>query len=473
MQPSDTPRSRRASARRIAGLFLFVAAVALTPHGEAAAQPGSLNLIGQMTLPNSLVYNSDIWGWVDPVTSKEYVVVGEWTGSTVYIVEVTDPTNPTLAGVVNNVVGFDVKTYTKGDSTYLYLCNGGGFGNTSQVWNVTNPLAPYYRSNFPTCHNITIDDQGYMYLSYSTLRIYNLNPDPGNPTFVWSDNMSGGHDANVVGDRLYDFHGYQGTFIYDVSNRNSPQLLGTIPFMGSGLSYHHSGYPSPDGRFLYINDELGNAATADITCWDISNPAAPFKVAQVVDPDATSHNSYAVGNYLFVSHYVAGLRVYDIGSPWSFYLVDEYDTAPGYTGNNVYEGCWGVYTGSPSGVIFASDMQNGLYCFTFAPNFATGAPDDTPAATRALVLGQNVPNPFNPTTTIAYELPSEGRVRLTVFDAGGAAVRTLVDGVKSAGPHTAHWNGENASGQRVASGVYFYRIDAGGATQTKRMILLK
>ncbi len=90
-----------------------------------------------------------------------------------------------------------------------------------------------------------------------------------------------------------------------------------------------------------------------------------------------------------------------------------------------------------------------------------------------LDLEANHPNPFNANTTIKYSLPTDGKVTLAVFNILGQKVITLVEGVQAAGYHTVIWNGKNASGNDIASGVYFYRIQFGDETQIKRMTLLK
>ena len=87
-------------------------------------------------------------------------------------------------------------------------------------------------------------------------------------------------------------------------------------------------------------------------------------------------------------------------------------------------------------------------------------------------LGQNYPNPFNPGTVIPYELATTAQVRLEVFNLLGQRLATLVDGARSAGAHTARWDARDASGYGVAAGVYIYRLTAGGATQTRRMVLV-
>ena len=88
-----------------------------------------------------------------------------------------------------------------------------------------------------------------------------------------------------------------------------------------------------------------------------------------------------------------------------------------------------------------------------------------------VVLRQNVPNPFNPATTIVFALPEPGRVRLEVFDVGGRRVRTLVDAERPAGEHRVDWDGRDARGRRVSSGVYFYKLDAGSTARVRKMVL--
>lgn len=89
-------------------------------------------------------------------------------------------------------------------------------------------------------------------------------------------------------------------------------------------------------------------------------------------------------------------------------------------------------------------------------------------AARGYELAQNYPNPFNPMTTIRYQIPEGGFVSLKVYDVLGKEVATLVNGAKEAG---SHWVSFNASG--LASGVYFYRLQAGGFAETRKMMLVK
>ena len=99
--------------------------------------------------------------------------------------------------------------------------------------------------------------------------------------------------------------------------------------------------------------------------------------------------------------------------------------------------------------------------------------EDQPGLPHALLLHQNAPNPFNPMTTIRYELEVPGAVDLQVFDLGGRLVRTIFTGVQDAGGHEQIWRGRDQAGRPVSSGVYFYRLRAGDDVQTKRMLLTK
>jgi hypothetical protein len=88
-------------------------------------------------------------------------------------------------------------------------------------------------------------------------------------------------------------------------------------------------------------------------------------------------------------------------------------------------------------------------------------------------LGQNRPNPFGADTRIRFALPEPGRVSLSVYDVTGRRVRTLVDGPRPAGRHDVTWDGRTDSGERVSSGVYFYRLSSGGREAERKMIRLR
>jgi hypothetical protein len=100
-----------------------------------------------------------------------------------------------------------------------------------------------------------------------------------------------------------------------------------------------------------------------------------------------------------------------------------------------------------------------------------GPGETAPAA--MLQLEPNYPNPFNPSTTIAFTLPDRQHARLTIHDLRGRLVRTLLDGVLEGGRHAAVWSGVSASGEPLPSGAYLYRLTTGSTVRSRTMILAK
>lgn len=95
------------------------------------------------------------------------------------------------------------------------------------------------------------------------------------------------------------------------------------------------------------------------------------------------------------------------------------------------------------------------------------------AVPQAFNLQQNYPNPFNPSTTIMYAVPQESQVTVEIYDITGKLVTTLVDAKQVAGYHAVAWNGNNAVGSRVATGIYFYKMTAGNFSETRKMLFAK
>ena len=103
----------------------------------------------------------------------------------------------------------------------------------------------------------------------------------------------------------------------------------------------------------------------------------------------------------------------------------------------------------------------------------TAVEPDPTTRPAAIQLLPNYPNPFNSATTMRYELPAASPVRLTVFNALGQLVRTLVDGTQSVGTHSAVWDGRNENGRDVAGGIYIYQLRAGRQVETRSLSLLR
>lgn len=147
---------------------------------------------------------------------------------------------------------------------------------------------------------------------------------------------------------------------------------------------------------------------------------------------------------------------------------------PAGTAPSARYGSAGVYDGDRDRMIvfagFDTAVRNDIWAIEDLSGTTTGIA--APAAIK-LTLHPNHPNPFNPLTTIRFEVSTPTQVQLRVYDIRGRLVRTLVHGVRGAGPHEARWDGRDDAGVSVSSGVYLYRLDARGGTRSRKMVLLK
>jgi hypothetical protein len=183
--------------------------------------------------------------------------------------------------------------------------------------------------------------------------------------------------------------------------------------------------------------------------------------------------------------FAAGFQGSATGGKWT---ADEF-----VLGRDIYQGQWNTLVYSVSGHIADSSITNkfGAGTFTITVSYPTFTPEWTGQlfvdnltliGVRGLTMGvgeiarvtytyrlhKNYPNPFNPTTTITYELEKDGEVSLQVFNILGQVVAAPVQGRQGAGPHEITFDG-----RRLASGVYFYSLRAGSFVKTERMMLLK
>ncbi len=432
----------------------------MTASGEGLPETnGAINILGRLDIPNLGV--TDIWGYYDAVNEREYAILGGAIGG-ISIVDVTDPARPQLMSQVSSVPGFDVKVYDH----YAYSVNGGSNG-LGGIVDIEDPANPVIVGDFPSSHNIFITETGYIVSEFFGLRVFDLNPDPTDPQLIFEGGTEG-HDASVIGNTLFDFHGRAGTFIYDFSDPANPGLISSI--LDPAISYHHSGWTSSDGDFLFICDELANHPSPDIIVYDISDLSNPQRVGEFADPDATIHNLFVLGDYAVTSYYNQGFQVFDVSNPANISKVDQFDTS--VLNGEGFDGAWGVYPFAPSGNIYISDQQSGLHIFELNVGPSTGDPNrETPPGTFALF--DNYPNPFNPETRIDYVIGVDSKVRLEVYNMLGQKVRTLRSREQAAGSYNVIWDGSNDAGNQVASGIYFYRLEAGDFVDTKRMLLVR
>ncbi|MCZ6594618.1 MAG: choice-of-anchor B family protein [Bacteroidetes bacterium] len=307
----------------------------------------NLTLEGELTSGNN---GTDIWEYIDSNTGNVYAIVG---GNGMSIVDVTDPTSPVQVEHISSVPGFDVKVWDH----YVYCSTAGG--GTAMIVDIDDPTNGQIVGSFPSGHNIFIDERGYMYISSQGVTIYDLNPDPTNPTFVNFFDTEG-HDVTVRGNLMIDCNGSSGTNLYDVTDPAAAFLYSSIT--DPTISYHHQGDISTDGNYLYINDEGAHHPEADISVWDISDLNNPVRVSDIADPNATTHNLYVIGDYAYASYYTAGLKVFDISDPSQLVIADTYDTNP-FTGEG-FGGAFGVYPSPITGNIYINDGE-GVFIFSF------------------------------------------------------------------------------------------------------------
>jgi hypothetical protein len=167
---------------------------------------------------------------------------------------------------------------------------------------------------------------------------------------------------------------------------------------------------------------------------------------------AINANGHVFAAVFDIAHY-AGLGVYrstDDGANWTA-------VNSGLTNLNV-----GSLAVSPKGTVFAV-TDSGLFRSVRSTTAVRELSADAP---RSFALDQNYPNPFNPSTTIGYSLPHRSHVTLSVFNTLGQHVATLVNGDIDAGYHSVQYDGSSLS-----SGVYFYRLQGEGFTETKKFLL--
>jgi coenzyme F420-reducing hydrogenase alpha subunit len=114
--------------------------------------------------------------------------------------------------------------------------------------------------------------------------------------------------------------------------------------------------------------------------------------------------------------------------------------------------------------------ENDVFTFNPLKLLSVESQNQIPASYK---LYNNYPNPFNPQTTIKYDLQKSGKVVVEIFNLLGQKIKTLVNEDKVAGSYTASWNGTTEKGLTAASGIYFYRIKTENFSSTKKMILMR
>lgn len=245
---------------------------------------------------------------------------------------------------------------------------------------------------------------------------------------------------------------------------------GPEPCSGETPGLAKSGMPGGRSSCELVPTQTDGGSSALAVEADLSAPVAGWQQRFHYDPVRTSIDSVTLeGEYQGIEIYWRAVEgVLDIG------VLDMEGAAVLPTGKSRI---LHIYYENASS---AGDLRQPRHVFTLAVDRnAQRIPVEVKADRLASVmpnsysLAQNYPNPFNPSTVISYSLPAPSHVNLSIYNILGQKVVTLIDSHQSAGHHSISWNGRNESSKPVSSGVYFYRVEAGSFTQSRKMILLK
>ncbi|MDA1027715.1 MAG: choice-of-anchor B family protein [Bacteroidetes bacterium] len=341
---------------------------------------------------------TDIWGWEDPETGKEWVIIGRTEG--VSFVDISDPSHPVWVGEMLKTATSpgstwrDVKVY----KNHAFVVADGAEAHGLQIFDLTQlrdakpedmPItypetARYMGTN--STHNIVINEEtGFAYAVGNRsggetcggqLHIINIQ-DPANPTFAGcfsNENASGAHDSQCViyhGDDV-DYKGHEicltssGNMfvIADVTDKSNTITLAATSYPNQ--AYTHQGWLTDDHNYFYMNDELdelnGLVDKTRTLIWDTRDLEDPILMKEFLHDNAASdHNLYVRGNYMYQSNYQAGIRILDISDPENPVAIGHFDTVPFGEDEAGFGGSWSNYPYFKSGIIAVSSRGEGLF----------------------------------------------------------------------------------------------------------------
>ena len=319
---------------------------------------------------------NDIWGWVDSA-GNEYAIVGMNDGTS--IIDLSDPLSPQEVLFVPgmNSIWRDIKTY----GNYAYVTteamNGLLIIDLSNLPDSANTNTYLYtgpsNAQWQRAHNIYIDDRGYAYIFGANRGsggaiILDLNQDPTQPVEIADINNWQVHDGMVKGDTLFLAHAGNSLFsIWDVSNPATPVLLSQNPTVGY---YSHNIWSSDDGNYIYTTEEDNGGHLSEFNITDLNNIDLTDKIQAEPGNNIMPHNAFYINDYIVNSYYTTGIQIFDVKSKGNIVNVGHFDTSPNFSGPGS-NGCWGVYPYLPSGIIIASDIENGF--FVLDPDYKRAA----------------------------------------------------------------------------------------------------
>jgi choice-of-anchor B domain-containing protein len=332
---------------------------------------------------------SDIWGWTDPVTGKEYAIAA-MTNSTAFV-DITDPINPIFLGRLDSNAGNnywrDVKIYD--NYAFIVADNVGNHGmqvfDLKKLRDITTPVtlsSDVIYDNVTSCHNIVINEASAVAYLVGCNN-FNGGPhfvdisDPLNPKSLGGYSLDGyTHDAQVItyngpdidytGREILVGSNANKVVILDVTNKNTITKIAEFDYPQIG--YTHQGWFTDDQRYFLLGDEEDeldfgiNTRTLVFDFLDLDNPT------QIDDyyglSNAIDHNGYIKGTEFFMACYRAGMRVLDISNIGSDgNQLTEIGYFDSYPANNetAFNGAWSVFPYFTSGNIIINDIERGLF----------------------------------------------------------------------------------------------------------------
>ncbi len=349
---------------KLFGLLIFLLA------GRMYAQENfNLSLVSQYSFPQEA---SDIWGYVDS-TGIEYAIIGLNRGTSVLSLE--DPSFPELLVTIPGASSIwrDMKSWKQ----YVYVVADRGTDGLLIIdmenapdeinWTFWNDTISINENKAPLnrCHNVYIDEKGILYLAgcnqhaSGAILMFDLKPDPLNPTFLGPTDFNYAHDVFARGDTVYSSQIILGQLaIFDTKDKQNPILMGSAE---TSLRFTHNLWPSDDGKYLFSTDERPNGR---VDAYDITNMEDIIRLDEFLPLDVKGkgtipHNVHYKDGYLIVSWYTSGCVVVDAHRPSNLVQVGSYDTFLGPDGG--FNGAWGAYPWLPSGLVLVSDIQSGLF----------------------------------------------------------------------------------------------------------------
>jgi len=389
----------------------------LCENGLAEGFPcNKVNLAAHIT--NSQMGGSagnDVWGWTDPLTGKEYALMGLNNGTA--FVDISDPEFPIRLGRLpthtSNSSWRDIKTY----GHYAYIVSeavdhGMQVFDLHRLRNVVAPPVVFtedaHYPQFGRAHNIVIDtDSGFAFAVGSVQGTQTCNAGlhmidirtPQSPTFAGCFGSDGythdaqcliyaGPDTEHAGKEICLAANEDTVTIVDVSNKAAPVQLSRTSYAGS--AYTHQGWLTADGRYFLVNDEIdeiNNGHNTRTYVFAVSDLDAPSLHTVYSGPVAASdHNLYVHNGYAYESNYRSGLRIVDLANIDAGVLTEAafFDTQPASNASGT-SGAWSVYPYFASGRVVVSDISAGL--FVLEPQLCNGP--DAATGLLATAAGDN------------------------------------------------------------------------------------